>query len=613
MTLEEALQMIYTDEADVDQVFMEPPDSNTLTDEDSGDEDESGLVDNLSRNQLCAKAEVRLTNNQLLPGFDGLDNDSSNEENSVDYSQSASDTENHIQNTDNSDIRQFQRPGSNGITWINGDIIPAAKQFPKPDYSKYEQMSFVEIFEKFIDNEIIEFLVEQSTKYALFLNNPDPQISAEEMKCAIAILILTGYNQLPGRDFYWESQNDVKNIMVSDAMRRDRFRQILRYLHCADNTKPDPNDKLWKVRPLMDKLKNRFIENWVAEEHLDFDESLIKYFGRHSCKQFIRGKPIRFGYKMWCLNTSSGYLVNFDMYQGQNPRGNKSYEREFGKCAAPLINMVDELPDNMKHLPFKFYFDNLFTGFNILFYLKNTGFDSTGTIRDNRIPKNCPLPQKKVFVKSKMRGEFISSIDREDGIILVKWMDNNAVTTASTCHGVAPLSMVNRYSQKDKKIVQVQRPSIITEYSRFMGGTDLMDENLSRYRISVRRKKWWWSIFTWLLDVAIVNAWCLNRYAKGKTSCSQLEFRRAIVQTYLSTYKVLPKGLGRPSISKSSITLNRVSDNLRYDGRDHLLVPTQNKKRKRCAGEGCSSSVRSMCSKCDVGLCLECNFIFHKK
>ena len=38
--------------------FIEPNDSGMLTDEDSADEDESGLLDNLSSNQLAARAET---------------------------------------------------------------------------------------------------------------------------------------------------------------------------------------------------------------------------------------------------------------------------------------------------------------------------------------------------------------------------------------------------------------------------------------------------------------------------------------------------------------------------------------------------------------------------
>lgn len=69
-----------------------------------------------------------------------------------------------------------------------------------------------------------------------------------------------------------------------------------------------------------------------------------------------------------CLNTASSYFVNFDIYQGKNPRGNLIYEKQFGKCIALLISMRDELPE--KELPYRLYFDNLLTGFNVLYYLK---------------------------------------------------------------------------------------------------------------------------------------------------------------------------------------------------------------------------------------------------
>jgi hypothetical protein len=44
-----------------------------------------------------------------------------------------------------------------------------------------------------------------------------------------------------------------------------------------------------------------------------------------------------------------------------------------------------------------------------------------------------------------------------------------------------------------------------------MGGTDLMDQNISTHRIGVTGKKWWWPIFTWLIDMCINNAWILQK------------------------------------------------------------------------------------------------------
>lgn len=44
---------------------------------------------------------------------------------------------------------------------------------------------------------------------------------------------------------------------------------------------------------------------------------MVKYYGR--------------------LNTNNGYLIIFDLYQGQNPHGNADYEKLFGKCSSPMI------------------------------------------------------------------------------------------------------------------------------------------------------------------------------------------------------------------------------------------------------------------------------------
>lgn len=48
----------------------------------------------------------------------------------------------------------------------------------------------------------------------------------------------------------------------------------------------------------------------VLAEHLSIDENMVPYFGRHSAKMFIRGKPICFGYILSALSTDSGYIVS---------------------------------------------------------------------------------------------------------------------------------------------------------------------------------------------------------------------------------------------------------------------------------------------------------------
>ena len=63
-------------------------------------------------------------------------------------------------------------------------------------------------------------------------------------------------------------------------------------------------------------------DEWGIFEKELIDEMIIKYFGHHGLKQFIRGKPIRFGYKFWALCGSSGFCFNFDLYAGRTIASN---------------------------------------------------------------------------------------------------------------------------------------------------------------------------------------------------------------------------------------------------------------------------------------------------
>ncbi|KAK9710651.1 hypothetical protein QE152_g25903 [Popillia japonica] len=78
-------------------------------------------------------------------------------------------------------------------------------------------------------------------------------------------------------------------------------------------------------------------------------------------------------------------------------------------------------------------------GINLLNDLREKGYRGTGTV--NRIPKNCPLTDKKLMEKT-ARGTYQSSIARHAGAIFVRWVDNGVVTVASTTYGVQPVGHV---------------------------------------------------------------------------------------------------------------------------------------------------------------------------
>ena len=102
----------------------------------------------------------------------------------------------------------------------------------------------------------------------------------------LGVLIVSSYSKVSRKRMYWELNDDSRNSAISNAISRNQFDEILKYLHFCNNDKLNPDDKFCKIRPLLDLVNERFLKNTVCNElRFDVDESMIPYFGRHPTKQ----------------------------------------------------------------------------------------------------------------------------------------------------------------------------------------------------------------------------------------------------------------------------------------------------------------------------------------
>ena len=152
----------------------------------------------------------------------------------------------------------------------------------------------------------------------------DFNTSVDEVKSFIGILYVTGYHTLPNIQSYWSNRDSLGCPAIKSTMARERFKKIKQYLHVADNQNLKTNDKFAKVTPFNDLLNKKFLQFAIAHS-LSIDEQMIAYFGKHSCKMFIKNKPIRFGYKYWCLASAEGYCFQFELYGGSNSKRDPSW------------------------------------------------------------------------------------------------------------------------------------------------------------------------------------------------------------------------------------------------------------------------------------------------
>ncbi|XP_038124351.1 piggyBac transposable element-derived protein 4-like [Cyprinodon tularosa] len=99
-------------------------------------------------------------------------------------------------------------------------------------------------------------------------------------------------------------------------MSRDRFVAIWRYLHLQNNQAADVNkdDKLWKMRWFLNYLLDRFQALYEVDGNVSVDESMIKFKGRLSFRQYLPMKPTKWGVKVWVMaESSTGYVTNFQV------------------------------------------------------------------------------------------------------------------------------------------------------------------------------------------------------------------------------------------------------------------------------------------------------------
>ena len=240
-------------------------------------------------------------------------------------------------------------------------------------------------------------------------------------------------------------------------------------------------------------------------------------------------------------------------------------------------------------------------------WLGSSGKDigATGTIRANRV-ENCPLTAVEKMKKLK-RGTYEYKSERNKKLIVVRWNDNSVVTLASNIHGIEPIASAQRWSAAEKKRIDITQPKLVSEYNICMGGVDRMDQNIAAYRISVRTRKWWWSLFAYLPDVSMQNAWFLYRLTASSDvlPMDQLQFRRTICNLYYKRYMSYRPAIGRP-MGRPQPLATRVPEDVRHDGKDHAIEssPTQ----RRCAV--CGLKVKRQCLKCNVGLHIDCFLSF---
>ena len=468
----------------------------------------------------------------------------------------------------------------------------------------------IDCYRHFITDEIIELMVCETNRYAeQYLQTHyisrrskshqwKPTNDVEMLKF-LGIIIEMGLVQMPKLEYYWSNSQLYGSEIIRSAMARDRFELLLKFWHFSDNNKYHSNqDRLFKLKPLLDLLKARFSSVYVPGAVITIDETMIPWRGRLLFKQYIPGKAHKYGIKMYKLAATNGYTWNYLIYTGkQDPMAG------LGHAETVVMSLLDGLSGCYRTV----VADNFFTSIPLAKRLLAHDTYLIGTLRSNRAASAKEFLQKKL-----KRGEAYG-LQNKEGIKLVVWKDKKDVLMISTkpSHSAAIVDTGKTNFENEP----IMKPQIVIDYNRGRQGTDLSDQ-LSAYYTCLRRSiKWYRKVaFELIFGTAVVNSYLVYKEHYSTSNMTILKFRESLVRSLLLgiPFEKLNPGPRQKSIGQTKRKLA-----------DHKLEEKEGSTRdvrRRCAGcyekirqqqsreasLATTKKIKTFCSECDKFFCLDC-------
>ena len=401
-----------------------------------------------------------------------------------------------------------------------------------------------------------ELLVTETNKYAASCrrlsshSSPRPwhDISIEEMKTFIGILILMGVSRLPRLKLYWTTKYPYICPGICNIMSQVRFEQIFRFLHLCDSEQQvaagqPGHDYLYKVRKLLDILSPRFLSEYNTHEELSIDEAMIPFKGRLSIKQYMKDKPTKWGIKVFVLaDPRNGYTVRLQVYTGKN---SQLASNETGLCSRVVLELLSGLESKSP----KVYMDNYYTSTGLFLALYKKGINACGTARSNRkyYPKDLVVDKKVAmgYLDYRSNGPIVATV----------WKDKRIIHFLTTIHmAKCSLPITAKRREKDGTQKDVECPPCLPDYQKFMRGIDRRDQMMGYYNVGRRSRKWWKRVFSYLIEVCLLNAYVLHKFSDEVQADFLLDLAAQLIGTVQKQARGRPRSIEQTELLRLDST-----------------------------------------------------------
>ncbi|XP_058872197.1 piggyBac transposable element-derived protein 4-like [Acipenser ruthenus] len=430
----------------------------------------------------------------------------------------------------------------------------------------------------------------------------DP-VSIKELYQFLGILIFMGLLTTHTVRDYWSPRRPYGIPFCHTVMSRKRYEAIAWTLHISDPEEDKENDqkkgtpqhdRLFRLRPHLDSLLLSCKAYYHPRQNLSIDERMVASKARIGFKQYMKAKPIKWGFKLFVLaDAHNGYTCDFNIYTGKSKSDSGK-----GLSYDSVMNLI-----KVSYLGtgYHVYVDNFYTSTTLFRDLYKLKFGACGTIRENL--QGFPRTKENALPKKADRGT-IRWI-RSDKLLYTKWMDTREVTMCSSIHKVYTGDKVQRRVRNEDGtwgMRNVPVPTPVKAYNQHMGGVDLSDALIKYYNMAQKTKKWYKKIFYHFIDIAVVNSFLLHKelaQAQTTKALSQKTFREELCKQLVDIRLVEQEAsvsTGKLCVPVAITEGKELDPSMKSSsGRRHCALCNEGKLRNKTPWK---------CEACDVPLCV---------
>ncbi|XP_047112014.1 piggyBac transposable element-derived protein 4-like [Schistocerca piceifrons] len=252
-------------------------------------------------------------------------------------------------------------------------------------------------------------------------------------------------------------------------------------------------DALYKVRPLLNSLRERFQNIYYPEKTVTVNEGICHYSVRVGFKVYMANKPNKYGMKLYILAESrTGYIWNFEVYHGRDETIDNSASSVMKRLANKFLGKG--------HIV---YVDRFYTSVQLAEELTDDNTGLVGTMMKNR--KGLPKLLKDAKLK---KGE---QMFRHKGNVLpLRWKGKRDFWMISTRH------TVTMQSARTGRAMEKLKRAAVVDYNKNKAGVDLFDQRLLYWALDHKTVKWWRKLAVHCIIMAASKGCILHNIIKKK-------------------------------------------------------------------------------------------------